>query len=70
MAQVNKPIELWSSEVIDNLTPHGLIKQSQKVDFIHNNPVVSGFVSEPWHWRYSSAIDYSGGKGILEIDYI
>lgn len=55
----NKPVELWSAAVID-----------QKVDYIHNNPVTSGFVSEPWHWKYSSAIDYSGGKGILEIDYI
>jgi putative transposase len=40
------------------------------VDYIHNNPVEAGFVIEPWHWKYSSAIDYSGGKGILEIDYI
>jgi len=55
----NKPIELWSHEVID-----------QKVDYIHSNPVVSGFVVEPWHWKYSSAIDYSGGKGLLEIDFI
>ena len=57
--QHNKPIELWSSDVID-----------QKVDYIHNNPVVSGFVNEPEHWKYSSALDYSGGKGLLEIDYI
>jgi len=32
--QHNKPIELWSGEVID-----------QKLDYIHQNPVVSGFVS-------------------------
>tara|TARA_R110000744_G_scaffold57009_2_gene120016 strand:+ start:473 stop:973 length:501 start_codon:yes stop_codon:yes gene_type:complete len=57
--QHNKPIELWSSHVID-----------QKVDYIHNNPVEAGFVLEPWHWKYSSAIDYSGGKGLLEIDLI
>jgi putative transposase len=55
----NKPIELWSSKVID-----------QKVDYIHNNPVEAGFVTEPEHWKYSSAIDYSGGKGIIEIDYV
>ncbi|MEQ8477234.1 transposase [Fulvivirga sp.] len=55
----NKPIALWSSDVID-----------QKVNYIHNNPVVSGFVIEPWHWKYSSAIDYCGGKGIIEIDYV
>jgi putative transposase len=55
--QHNKPIELWSAAVID-----------QKIDYIHNNPVEAGFVSEPEHWKYSSAIDYSGEKGLLEID--
>jgi REP element-mobilizing transposase RayT len=57
--QHNKPIELWSPTVID-----------QKVDYIHNNPVEAGFVSEPHYWKYSSAIDYSGGKGVLEIDFV
>lgn len=57
--QHNKPIELWSPEVID-----------QKLDYIHNNPVESGFVQEPHYWKYSSAIDYSGGKGLLDIDYV
>ena len=38
--QHNKPIELWSHEVID-----------QKVDYIHFNPVESGFVTEPHHWK-------------------
>lgn len=55
--QHNQPIELWSPEVTD-----------QKIDYIHQNPVEAGFVSEPHHWKYSSATDYSGGKGLLEID--
>ena len=57
--QNNKPIELWSTEVI-----------KQKMDYIHNNPVVSGFVTEANYWKYSSAIEYSGGKGVIEIDVI
>ena len=57
--QHNRPIELWSPKVIE-----------QKVDYIHFNHVEAGFVSEPHHWKYSSAIDYSGGKGVLEIDFI
>ena len=57
--QHNKPIELWTPEVIN-----------QKVDYIHMNPVVSGFVAEPEHWKFSSALDYAGGKGGLEIDFI
>ena len=57
--QHNKPIELWNPKVID-----------QKVDYIHQNPVETGFVSEPEHWKYSSAIDYGGGNGLLDIDYV
>ena len=38
----NKPIELWSTEVIE-----------QKADYLHDNPVVAGFVNEAWHWKYS-----------------
>jgi putative transposase len=57
--QHNKPIELWSPKVID-----------QKADYIHNNPVEAGFVLEPHQWKYSSAIDYSDGKGILDIDFV
>ena len=47
--QHNKPIELWSAKVID-----------QKVDYMHQNPVEAGFVSEPGHWKYSNAVDYAG----------
>lgn len=53
----NKPIELWSSKVIE-----------QKVDYIHMNPVVAGFVVSPEDWKYSSAIDFADGKGQLELD--
>ena len=37
------------------------------LDYIHNNPIEAGFVSEPWHWKYCSAIDYDGGKGLIDI---
>jgi putative transposase len=40
------------------------------VDYIHSNPVEAGFVAEPEHWKYSSAMDYAGGKGPLEIDLV
>ena len=55
----NEPIELWSTEVME-----------QKADYLHDNPVVSGFVNEAWHWKYSSTIDYSGGKGLIDISYL
>ena len=39
----------------------------QKVTYIHQNPVERGFVDEPEAWRYSSAADYSGLSGLLEV---
>ena len=37
------------------------------LNYIHHNPVVAGFVTEPHYWWWSSAVDYAGGKGILEL---
>lgn len=53
----NKPIELWSEKVI-----------KQKIDYIHNNPVESGFVTNPVDWKYSSARNYQDDNTILAID--
>ena len=39
----------------------------QKINYIHMNPVRREIVSEPEHYKYSSAIDYAGGKGILDV---
>ena len=55
----NKPIEIWSPKVI-----------KQKLDYIHNNPVVSGFVTEAIDWKYSSARNYADDHTVLEIDDI
>ena len=39
----------------------------QKLEYIHNNPVVEEIVAEPAHYLNSSARDYEGGKGYLEV---
>ncbi len=55
--QHNKPIELWTDKVI-----------LQKINYIHNNPVKSGFVTDPIDWKYSSARNYQDDHTVLEID--
>jgi REP element-mobilizing transposase RayT len=40
----------------------------QKIEYIHLNPVRTGVVERPEDWVYSSARDYAGGKGIMELD--
>jgi len=40
---------------------------NQKLDYIHNNPVRSGYVDDPLHWRYSSCRYYHGLDCLLPI---
>lgn len=55
--QDNRPIELSSAAMI-----------SQKLDYLHANPVKAGYVDKEEEYLYSSARDYHGiGKGMLEI---
>ncbi len=39
----------------------------QKLDYIHYNPVKRGYVDLPEQWRYSSARNYAGMDGLIEI---
>ena len=39
----------------------------EKLMYIHNNPVRAGLVEKPEHYLYSSAGDYAGIKGMIDI---
>ena len=54
--QDNHPIELFDQKILQ-----------QKLDYIHNNPVVAGIVAKPEDYLYSSARDYYGLKGLIDI---
>lgn len=56
--QNNQPIEIYSLKVFE-----------QKLNYIHNNPVITGFVTDPIDWKYSSARNYGNNdQTVLEID--
>ncbi|MCE7992158.1 MAG: transposase [Roseivirga sp.] len=57
--QHNHPIELDSLAITQ-----------QRVDYIHNNPVVEGFVDEPADWVFSSARDYEDRPGIIDLYFL
>jgi len=59
--QDNHPIEIWSEKVIH-----------QKLTYLHNNPVVEGYVDKAEEYLYSSARDYYYDKncGLLDITFI
>ena len=53
----NHPVLLDTTEIFN-----------QRLNYLHWNPVTAGFVAEPWHWLYGSAIDYfTDKKGLLDI---
>lgn len=54
--QDNHPIELYSAEVME-----------QKLNYIHQNPVLAGFVGQAEHYTYSSAANYAGQKGQMDV---
>lgn len=39
----------------------------QKINYIHQNPVRREIVTSPEQYKYSSATDYAGGKGLLKV---
>ena len=41
--------------------------QRQKLEYIHMNPVKRGYVDNVCDWRYSSARNYFGEEGLIEI---
>ena len=53
------PIELSNNHLID-----------QRLGYVHENPVVAGFVDNPVDWTYSSARDYEGQSGKIEICFL
>ena len=60
-------LQIWQPnnwpEVVENQKFY-----NQKLDYIHNNPVLQGFVNDPCKWRYSSARDYySKEEGSIKI---
>ena len=66
----NKNFQFWRQ---DNhpieLDPH-LNMFEERIDYLHNNPVKAGWVTNASDYLYSSAIDYEGGKGLIEIDLL
>lgn len=57
--QDNHPIECFTAKVLQ-----------QKLDYIHNNPVVEGIVQYPEQYIYSSASVYADGPGLLNVERI
>ena len=54
--QNNHPLELSSNKDLENC-----------INYIHYNPVKAGYVYRAEDYVFSSALDYAGGKGLIDI---
>ena len=57
--QDNHPIELCNNKEME-----------QKLNYIHENPVAHGFTNTAECYDWSSAVDYAGGAGLIEIEML
>jgi REP element-mobilizing transposase RayT len=58
--------QLWQ----DGHHPQQIVSEEmmlQKLEYMHNNPIRRGYVDDAADWRYSSARNYAGRTGLIEV---
>lgn len=61
-----RDVQFWQESVHPELIINDAM-MADKIRYIHENPVKRGYVDKPEHWRYSSARNYAGERGLLRI---
>ena len=68
LSKNNLRYQFWQIENHPILLDNDAEKFVQRMQYLHENRVRSGYVIEPQEWKYSSAIDfYTSGKGLLSL---
>ena len=62
----DRTYQFWQEGVHPELI-QGEDMMRQKIEYVHQNPVKRGYVDKAEHWRYSSARNYAGLDGLLEV---
>jgi Transposase and inactivated derivatives len=63
----NEEFKVWTSDNHPEEIYSDAFLQT-KLNYIHQNPVKAGLVEKASHYLYSSAANYEGKKGLIEID--
>ena len=64
--KTNQNYQVWQ----EGYHPKAILSEevlAQKIEYVHYNPVRRGYIDRPEHWRYSSARNYAGMKGLISI---
>jgi len=62
----DRSLQFWQEGMHPELIQSDAMMR-QKIEYIHHNPVKRGYVDVAEHWRYSSARDYMGQTGLLDV---
>ncbi len=66
----NTRYKIWQ----DGYHPEMIFREAfcrQKMEYIHNNPLKAGLVSDPVDWKYSGARNYLlGDQSVIELDLL
>jgi hypothetical protein len=65
-AQDRSSFQLWQEGSQPKLIETEALLR-QKLEYIHDNPVKRGYVSDPTHWRYSSARNYAQIESLVAV---
>jgi REP element-mobilizing transposase RayT len=65
--KADRQYQLWQEGIQAKLIQSDAMMKS-KIDYIHQNPVKRGYVDKAAYWRYSSARNYEGINGLLDIE--
>lgn len=65
--RVDKIYQIWEEGYHPKLMQTDAM-MINKINYIHQNPVKRGYVDEATHWRYSSARDYEGMRGLIDVE--
>ena len=64
--KVDRQFQLWQEGSHPKIIETEAMMR-QKLDYIHDNPVKRGYVSDPTHWRCSSARNYAGIESLVSV---
>jgi REP element-mobilizing transposase RayT len=63
----DREYQLWQEGIAPKLIQNDAM-MVERINYIHQNPIKRGYVDEAKHWRYSSARDYEGKIGLIEVE--
>ena len=61
--------KLWKDDNHAITIDGKIVGIKDRINYVHDNPVRNGLVEEQWDYVYSSAKDYQGKKGLVNIEF-